>query len=61
MTLSEQALIDYSWGYGNNGCDGGESERAYQWIIDNGYIPIEASYNGGIYVMQVKGNVTPIN
>ncbi len=51
--MSEQSLIDCSWGYGNNGCDGGESERAYQWIIDNGCIPTEASYNGGVYLMQV--------
>ena len=51
--MSEQALVDCSWGYGNNGCDGGESERAYKWIIENGCIPSEDSYNGGIYLMQV--------
>ena len=51
--MSEQALVDCSWGYGNNGCDGGESERAYQWIIDNGCIPSEESYNGGLYLMEV--------
>lgn len=48
--LSEQALVDCSWGYGNNGCDGGESERAYQWIIDHGCIPSSDSY--GAYTMQ---------
>lgn len=52
--MSEQALVDCSWGYGNNGCDGGESERAYQWIIKNGCIPTEESYNGGVYLMQVS-------
>ena len=51
--MSEQALVDCSWGYGNNGCDGGESERAYQWIIDNGCIPTSESY--GRYTMQVSG------
>jgi hypothetical protein len=50
--MSEQALVDCSWGYGNNGCDGGESERAYQWIIDNGCIPTSESY--GAYTMEVS-------
>ena len=50
ITLSEQSLVDCSWGYGNNGCDGGESERSYQWIIDNGCIPTEDSY--GLYLME---------
>ena len=53
MPLSEQALVDCSWGYGNNGCDGGESERSYQWIIDNKCIPTEVSY--GQYLMEVCG------
>ena len=52
--LSEQALVDCSWGYGNNGCDGGESERAYQWMIDSGCIPIEDGYEGGRYLMEVR-------
>ena len=55
VSFSEQSLVDCSWGYGNNGCDGGESERAYQWIIDNGCIPTEDSYGGGRYLMQVSG------
>lgn len=54
MAMSEQSLIDCSWGEGNNGCDGGESERAYRWIISNGCIPTEKSYNGGRYLMEVS-------
>ena len=53
--FSEQSLIDCSWGYGNNGCNGGESERAYKWIIENGCIPTEESYGGGKFLMQVGG------
>lgn len=42
--LSQQALVDCSWGYGNNGCDGGEDFRVYQWMIKHGGIPTEESY-----------------
>lgn len=46
VRLSQQALVDCSWGYGNNGCDGGEDFRAYGWIKNNGGIPTEESYGG---------------
>ena len=52
VTMSEQALMDCSWGYGNNGCDGGETFRAYEWIMDNGCIPTEDTY--GQYLQQVR-------
>ena len=45
--------MDCSWGEGNNACDGGESERAYRWIIKSGCIPTSVSYRGGQYLMQV--------
>lgn len=46
IRVSQQALVDCSWGYGNNGCDGGEDFRAYQWIKNNEGIPTEESYGG---------------
>ncbi|KAL3287775.1 hypothetical protein HHI36_002237 [Cryptolaemus montrouzieri] len=44
VRLSQQALIDCSWGFGNNGCDGGEDFRVYQWMMKHGGIPTEDSY-----------------
>ncbi|XP_003387854.1 PREDICTED: digestive cysteine proteinase 1-like [Amphimedon queenslandica] len=49
VALSEQAFVDCSWGQGNNGCDGGESERAFEWLLLGRCLPTEATYP---YMMQ---------
>jgi hypothetical protein len=42
--LNKIDLIDCSWGFGNNGCDGGEDFRSYQYIMKHGGIALEDAY-----------------
>lgn len=42
--LSQQALIDCSWEFGNDGCNGGQEFRAYEWIMKKRGIPTDESY-----------------
>ncbi|XP_072884398.1 digestive cysteine proteinase 2-like [Hemitrygon akajei] len=50
IPLSQQMLMDCSWGFGNLACDGGEEWRAFEWIMKHGGISTTESY--GSYLGQ---------
>ncbi|XP_059155052.1 digestive cysteine proteinase 1-like [Physella acuta] len=42
--LSEQQLVDCSWGFANTGCDGGFQRAAFEYTMQNGGIASEEQY-----------------
>lgn len=49
LSFSKQEIMDCSWPYGNDACDGGLDYQGYQWIMSNGGLSTTSNY--GPYLM----------
>lgn len=44
IPLSQQMLMDCTWGFGNHACDGGMEWQSFEWILKHGGIADSDSY-----------------
>ena len=46
--------MDCSWGFGNNGCDGGEEFRSFQYMLKHGGLASEEDYGHYLGVVSLN-------